>query len=338
MNKNIVVVLDPGHGGRDPGAVFGKLYEKTLTLRIAKRVKTELELKYGVTVKMTRSTDKYVSLQERTNFANRQNADFFCSIHINAGGGTGYEDFIYDELSDSSTSAKRREAFHNEIKKVLDKYNIRNRGMKKKNLHVLRVTTMSAVLTENLFIDTEGDRELLNNSKFIEDIAVAHADGIVAALNIKKSKPSSAPKKKSSSKSNLIRRGDRGKDVEAIQRTLKNFGYDIGRSGVDGIFGERTEQAVKDFQRDEQISVDGIVGPKTRKAFENRKKYPGRLLRYRKPYLRGKDVRAVQRKVGVKVDGLYGEKTRRAVRSYQKNNNLAIDGIVGPKTWASMFN
>lgn len=347
------VVIDPGHGGKDHGAVSQDLKEKDLTLKIAKRVKSELEIAYGIDVIMTRTTDKYLTLKERTDFANKQKADFFCSIHINAGGGTGYEDYIYDRLSDSSETAKKRTVFHNEIKKVLEKYNIRNRGMKKKNLHVLRETSMSSVLTEVLFIDNKEDQKLLKNEKFLEDIAVAHANGIAAVLGIKKSnvenkankeqKQQSTQTKKSSSNKEtntslkLLKYGDRGKEVEELQKILKKYGYDIGRTGIDGIFGKRTEQAVKEFQKDEGLKTDGIVGPETRKALENRKKFPGRFLRYQLPYMRGKDVKAVQRKVGVKVDGIYGEKTRRAVRQYQKKHKLLVDGIVGPETWNSMF-
>lgn len=334
-----VVVLDPGHGGSDPGAVSADLREKDLTLKIAKRVRDTLQKYYQVTVKMTRTKDEGLSLKERTDYANRLKADYFCSIHINAGGGTGYEDYIYNKLSDSSSTGKKRSAVHNEVKKVLSKYGITNRGKKKANYHVLRETSMSAMLSENLFIDTAQDQKLLKNNAFLNDIADAHAHGIAKALGIKKSNNSNSSKKKSSSKkpTGLIKKGDRGSDVTSLQRTLKKYGYDLGRAGVDGIFGVRTEEAVKQFQRDEQIAVDGIVGPQTKKALEDRKKFPGRLLKFTLPYMRGKDVKAVQRKVGVKVDGLYGEKTRQAVRKFQKDNKLQVDGIVGPETWGRMF-
>src|SRR5690625_55482 len=85
-----VIYLDAGHGGSDPGAIGNGLQEKDVTLDIALRTKKELEAA-GYTVIMSRMTDKYLSLSERTNHANRVNADIFVSIHINAGGGTGIE-------------------------------------------------------------------------------------------------------------------------------------------------------------------------------------------------------------------------------------------------------
>lgn len=334
-----VVVLDPGHGGSDPGAVSADLREKDLTLKIAKRARDTLRKNYDVTVKMTRSIDEGMSLKERTDYANRLNVDYFCSIHINAGGGTGYEDYIYKKLSDSSSTGKKRSAVHDEVKKVLSKYDITNRGKKRANYHVLRETSMSAMLSENLFIDTSSDQKLLKNNRFLNDIADAHAHGIAKALGLKKSSSPSSSKKKSSSKTStgLIKKGDSGAAVTSVQKKLKKYGYSLGSAGVDGIFGMRTQTAVMQFQSDEQIGVDGIVGPQTKKALEDRKKFPGRLLKFTLPYMRGKDVKAVQRKVGVKVDGLYGEKTRQAVRKFQKDNKLQVDGIVGPKTWGRMF-
>ncbi len=78
------VVLDPGHGGRDPGAMANGLKEKHLVLDIAKRVKRELEKKGGYEVILTRSTDKFLELEERAMVANNKRADIFVSIHVNA--------------------------------------------------------------------------------------------------------------------------------------------------------------------------------------------------------------------------------------------------------------
>ncbi len=80
-----VVVIDPGHGGDDPGAIGPSgLKEKDVTLDIAKRLKKILEERYNLVVFLTRETDRYISLKERTAFANRKGADVFISIHINA--------------------------------------------------------------------------------------------------------------------------------------------------------------------------------------------------------------------------------------------------------------
>lgn len=85
-NKIRTIVLDPGHGGRDPGAIgySGSTYEKDLVLQIALKLKKRLENELDVDVILTRDKDEFVSLQERTEMANRNNADLFISIHINA--------------------------------------------------------------------------------------------------------------------------------------------------------------------------------------------------------------------------------------------------------------
>ncbi len=87
--ENIIktIILDPGHGGKDPGAIgsSGKIYEKDITLKIALKVKKILEKKLsGINVILTRETDKFVSLKDRTTLANNRKADVFVSIHCNA--------------------------------------------------------------------------------------------------------------------------------------------------------------------------------------------------------------------------------------------------------------
>lgn len=190
-----VIVLDPGHGGSDPGAVANGLREKDLTLDICKRIKRHLEDNYtGIKVHMTRTTDKYLSLSQRAQYANNKKADLFVSVHINAGGGTGYEDFVYNKLSNSSTTAKMRNTFHTEVVKEQSFW--RNRGKKKANFAVLRLTKMSAILTENGFIDTKSDANKLKSNTYLNRIAKGHAGGIAKALGLKKK---SKPKKSTSS-------------------------------------------------------------------------------------------------------------------------------------------
>ena len=80
------IVIDPGHGGKDPGAVSytKKNYEKNIVLKIAEKLKNILEKNLDVTVLLTRSKDEFVSLQDRTKYANQENADLFISLHCNA--------------------------------------------------------------------------------------------------------------------------------------------------------------------------------------------------------------------------------------------------------------
>ena len=78
-----MLVVDAGHGGKDDGAVGNGLYEKNVALKIAKEIK-DLSSQYGITVVLTRDNDVFMSPQEKSDFANAQNADAFISVHINS--------------------------------------------------------------------------------------------------------------------------------------------------------------------------------------------------------------------------------------------------------------
>src|SRR5699024_1627426 len=159
----------------------------------------------GVSTRMSRTTDKYISLTGRTNMANSWNADFFLSIHINAGGGTGYEDYIHSSLGSTSTAGK----IQNEINKaVVSATGWRNRGKKKANFAVLRQTKMPAILTENGFIDTKSDANKLKTNSFLNKVDSGHVKGIAKHFGLKKKKGSSKKKNKSSSKTYTVKKGD----------------------------------------------------------------------------------------------------------------------------------
>jgi peptidoglycan DL-endopeptidase CwlO len=121
----------------------------------------------------------------------------------------------------------------------------------------------------------------------------------------------------------LLRRGDRGPAVAAVQAAL----------GIpaDGIFGPQTRRAVRAFQARNGLEVDGIVGPITRGALSGG---GGAGSSGPKP---SRDVTiALQQKLGIAVDGVYGPQSRRAVRAFQARNGLVVDGIVGPATMAAL--
>lgn len=179
----VKIFIDPGHGGVDSGATGNGLLEKNVTLQIALLVRKYLTAYEHVTIKMSRTSDKTVTLSARTNEANNWGADYFLSIHINAGGGTGFESYIYSRLSSSGETAKRRNIIHNEIVKVNE---LRDRGKKQGNLHVLRESMMSSMLTENGFIDTKADAEKMKDKKWLETVAKAHADGLAKVFHLKK--------------------------------------------------------------------------------------------------------------------------------------------------------
>jgi N-acetylmuramoyl-L-alanine amidase len=179
-----LIVLDPGHGGQDPGAVYQKLQEKVVNLDIAKRVRAYLENEYEVKVMMTREGDTTVSLEARSNLANSVKADYFCSIHHNAGGGTGFESYRFNGSNSLASRAKTfQEIVHREVINVVTgKYNRRDRGIKAANFHVLKESAMPSVLLEILFLDSTEDRALIQHETFKEDVSAAIGEGLAKAL------------------------------------------------------------------------------------------------------------------------------------------------------------
>jgi N-acetylmuramoyl-L-alanine amidase len=181
------LMIDPGHEGveknLDPGAVANGLKEADLTLKIAKHIYDMLSEYEGVQVRMTRTGNQRLTLSQRAKMANDWGADFFLSIHINAGGGTGFESYIYNGKVSPATIAYQN-VVHQEIMKAIG--NVTDRGKKRANYAVLRETKMPAILTENLFIDNTNDAAKLKSEQFLQQIAYGHVQGIVKAFGLKK--------------------------------------------------------------------------------------------------------------------------------------------------------
>ena len=179
-------MIDPGHGGQDPGAVANGLYEKTLVLDLAKRIESKLRVFENVEVKMSRNDDRYLSLTERTNLANIWKADLYLSLHINSATDTaanGFESYIYNGDVSAKTVAFQN-VFHPEVMAQIP--GVRDRGKKKANFAVLRQSHMPALLTENLFIVNKADSDRLKQSAFIEKLATGHVKGIEKFLGLKR--------------------------------------------------------------------------------------------------------------------------------------------------------
>lgn len=177
--------LDPGHGGTDPGAQGNGLQEKNINLDIALRIRTILLNGYeNVEVKMSRTDDSAKSLSQRTSEANAWGADYYLSIHFNAfnSDAQGYEDFIHSSLSDSSTTAKYQDIIHAEVIKVNQ---LKDRGQKKANFHVLRESSMPALLSENGFITSAHEAALMKQASWRQKVAQGHVNGLVKAFNLK---------------------------------------------------------------------------------------------------------------------------------------------------------
>jgi len=138
----------------------------------------------NVQVRLSRETDKTVSLQQRADMANKWNADFLISVHINAGGGNGFETFIFPGVG--GVTKRNQDILHAEVMKELD--GVRDRGKKRADFHMLRETKMDAILTENLFIDNAGDAAKLKLTSILNKFAQGHVNGVVKAYGLKKRK------------------------------------------------------------------------------------------------------------------------------------------------------
>ncbi|NNU91809.1 N-acetylmuramoyl-L-alanine amidase [Geobacillus sp. NFOSA3] len=218
------IVLDAGHGGHDPGAVANGLKEKDLTLAIVKHIGRMLGEYEGAEVFYTRTDDRYLSLEERAAIANKLKADLLISVHINAGGGTGFESYIYNGKVSAATVAYQN-VIHAEIMKAIG--GVRDRGKKRANYAVLRETKMPAILTENLFIDNKTDAAKLKSEQFLLQIAHGHVQGIVKAFGLKKKTKPQPQQKVSDGKLYRVQVGafsDR-KNAERLAAELKKKGY-----------------------------------------------------------------------------------------------------------------
>jgi N-acetylmuramoyl-L-alanine amidase len=218
------IVLDAGHGGKDVGAVGNGLREKDLTLTIVKHIGRMLGEYEGVEVHYTRTDDRFLELSERAAIANKLKADYFISVHINAGGGTGFETFIYNGTTDAKTIACQN-VIHAEILKAIG--NVKDRGKKRANFVVLRETKCAAILTENLFIDNPNDATKLKSEQFLLQIAHGHVEGIVKAFGLKKKEKPQPQEKSSDGKLYRVQVGafkDKS-NAERLAKELKDKGY-----------------------------------------------------------------------------------------------------------------
>jgi len=211
------IVVDAGHGGRDPGAIGpNKVFEKDVTLAIAKQLSRRLRSELGCEVIMTREDDTYLPLQERTALANRVDADLFISIHANAsdnrrayGVETYYLNFskndqavavaarengmslkevgnleliLFDLMANSKINESSRLAAEIQnalVDRLSRKYSkVKNLGVRPGPFHVLLGATMPSVLVETAFISNQREEKRLISPGYHRQAADAIIDGV----------------------------------------------------------------------------------------------------------------------------------------------------------------
>lgn len=211
------IILDPGHGGKDPGAISpsGKM-EKDLTLKIAKKAADILNKKQGYKVILTRTEDVFLPLEERTALANSRKADLFISIHANSASDPQLQGIETYYLSAASNSEERRAAARenassasrlSDLQKILDdlvqknkkaesrslakilhqqfldglgkRYNVNDLGVRKAPFIVLLGARMPAVLLETGFMSNLQEEKRLSNQNYQKILAGQISKGIM---------------------------------------------------------------------------------------------------------------------------------------------------------------
>ncbi|MBI5970557.1 MAG: N-acetylmuramoyl-L-alanine amidase [Deltaproteobacteria bacterium] len=216
------IVIDAGHGGRDPGAV-GKsgLKEKDITLKLAKMLKERLTARLGSKIILTRDTDEYIPLVERTGIANSLDADIFISIHVNSSpkrSASGVETYILSAAKDEETrrlaarensasassvsdlefilndmlkTAKSNDSMRlaatvhdNLVKGLRGKYTgVRSNGVKGALFYVLVGTRMPSILVEVSFISNKEEERRLKDEKYLRELTEGILAGVVKFVN-----------------------------------------------------------------------------------------------------------------------------------------------------------
>lgn len=209
------IVLDPGHGGHDPGAMRNRLREKDITLDVSRRLKTILESELGYEVLMTRNEDEFIALEQRTAFANSNSADLFVSVHVNSsrnlkahGVETYYLNFATTpeamEVAARENAIAEKNmgelqkltaaiALNSKIEESRDfasliqtnlvdylkkSYTPNNLGVKQAPFYVLIGAQMPSILAEISFISNEREFGLLDKTSYRQSVAEGLAKGI----------------------------------------------------------------------------------------------------------------------------------------------------------------
>lgn len=184
-NGKPTVVIDPGHGGKDSGAIgVDRSMEKTWALKTAQRVEGLLR-QQGYQVIMTRTRDEYIQLAERARIANDANADIFLSIHFNSGGSEKPRGVEVLYASENNVSLKKqagdqRRLANEVLKSVLKETGMSSRGVKNRpELAVLRLTKMNAALVEGGFMSNPDEMDIIKSDAYLDKLARGIFNGIV---------------------------------------------------------------------------------------------------------------------------------------------------------------
>lgn len=299
------IALNAGHGLKTLGKRCKKSLdpnqtrEWTLNSRICEKIETKLKAYTGYNlIRLDDPTGKKdVALKTRTNNANNFGADFYLSIHHNAGvkGGSGGGIVAFVYTKPSKEVLEWQEALYDAI---IDKTALKgNRSIPlgKKNLHECRESEMPCVLIECGFMDSKTDVPIILTDKFAEQVAEACVKVIVKKAGLKKK----ATKTETPKKENKI--------LEWQKAAIKD-GFKFEKYGADGKWGSECEEVAK----------KAICKKRLIHKYKNLTKI-------------------IQNSLGVENDGEFGKETEKAVIKFQRIFGMRADGIVGIDTWKKIL-
>lgn len=305
------------------------IYENEFN-RKAKSYFIEACLRNGFSVYDVKPEIYDVSITERIRRINRQNLTLLVTFAYNAYGesfntSSGLEVF-YSPLNPKASESQRLS--NNLYQQLIQGTSQVGRGVKTLDVGVLSNVNCVSSLIEAGFMTNLREARLMINPIFQVEVGEESCHGVCDYLGVPflpRNNLSNYP---------LIKQGANNNFVFLLQYILVQNGYSVV---VDGIFGNGTKTAVQNFQRRNGLSVDGIVGPNTWKYLLFLPPYPtlrrgstGSYVTFLQKLLESNLV-----PVGT-IDGSFGSKTESAVKTFQQNNNLAVDGIVGINTWSAL--
>lgn len=307
-----------------------QIYENEFN-RAAKNKFIEACMRQDFSVYDVKSELQDVSISERVRRINSANLTLLVTFAYNAFGeefnSTSGLEVFYSPLNPKATQSRTlAEDMYN---RLIEGTSQVGRGVKTLDVGVLSNVNCTSSLIEAGFMTNMREAGLMLNPLFVTEVGEEACHGVCDFLGVNyipRGDLSNYP---------LLRQGSQNNFVYLLQFILVNdYGYNLS---IDGIFGSRTLSAVRDFQANNSLAVDGLVGNNTWKYLLTLPEYP--LLRQG---LRGSYVRFLQKLLESKfypvgtIDGIFGSRTLSAVRSFQSANSLAVDGIVGPNTWNAL--
>ncbi len=307
------------------------IYENEFN-RAAKNKFLEACLRQGFSVYDVKPEDQDVSITQRVVRINRQNLTALVTFAYNAFGTefnntSGVEVFYSQTNPRASQSRTLAEDIYN---RLLQGTAQNGRGVKNLDVGVLSSVNCPSALIEAGFMTNLNEARKMINPLFQTEVGEEACQGVCDFLGVQyipRGNLSNYP---------TLRRGSDNNFIFLLQFILNQYGANLT---VDGIFGANTENAVRNFQQENGLNVDGIVGQNTWKTLLTLAPYPTLRQGNRGAYVKLMQSLLESNLVPVGgVDGIFGTNTENAVRSFQQQNGLAVDGIVGPNTWNALTN